>query len=381
MEALAEALASKPIPNGEIFDANEEEGYDVHFHALCLEEIDRYRRIDQWIPSYNNILSITALDCMRRLAKAGMIPINPIDFLQYTQDNSFDGLRISAFKNLMELGMGKNNHITRLFLLVMSTAPSPYVREHLLRLFGKTLGSIAIGENVLSANASTLQQGGLIIEQESSTEARQADLARKQTITGALAALKLELGQNSVLKTALWEAIESPILTLRELGEMLDICALLYTPVTSALVALKYPHYWSVTNGGKVHHSPFPSPFPALEMYPRLIFLSQKTIPAKRPTHVLTFTRSRKIRTTLTTKHDWSATASKRALPSPASSRKESVSSTGSIVLTRTLLKPPKKPGTTVDGSMAPPSLPQTPTEDGKPKKLTLKLNLKGIGK
>ena len=251
MRALAEALAVRPSPTVRAFDDFEDDGDNENFHNACLDEIDRYRRIDEWIPSYHNILSTTALDCKRILAKAGIINIRPADFLQYTPDGTSEYLRLKAFENLMTLGMVKNDAILRWFLFVLGTDPSSYVREHMVHILGRTLGATAIGEHLEVAKAQESQEDGLVIEQESSTEARQADLARKQTVLGALNALKDELSSNLVLKTEIWNAITSPTLSLQQMGDLLDICDLLYTPETSMVVALKYPRYWTCKKIGK----------------------------------------------------------------------------------------------------------------------------------
>lgn len=259
MSALADALSSKPAPISSSFEENmdleDDDGDDIRFHNICLDEIDRYRHLDEWIPSYHNILSTTALDCKRQLIKAGATPFNLVDFLQYTRDGTSDILRLNAFGNLMELDMFKNDAILRWFLFVLGTDPSPYVRENMLRLLGKTLGTIAIGENSNAAAATATQSDGLIIEQDSSTEGRQADLARKQTVIGALQALKEEIGSNEVLKKGLWGAISSPAISLRELAELLELCELLYAPESSMIVVLKYPRYWKCTKVGKVNSS------------------------------------------------------------------------------------------------------------------------------
>lgn len=259
MNGLADALSSKPAPIPNLLDEDmnpeDDDGEDVGFHDTCIDEIDRYRRLDEWIPSYHNILSTTALDCKLNLIKAGATPKNPVDFLQYTRDGTSDILRLKAFCNLMELGMFKNDALLRWFLFVLGTDPSPYVRQHMLRLLGKAMGFIAIGENSNSAAATAAQSGGLIIEQESSTEGRQADLARKQTVVGALQALKDEVGMNEILKKGLWNAVSSPAITLRELVELLELCELLYAPESSMIVVLKYPRYWKCTKVGKVGYS------------------------------------------------------------------------------------------------------------------------------
>ena len=252
MRALAEAVASKPAPTMHDVDEFEDDGGDdQHFFDTCLEEIDRYRRIDEWIPSYHNVLSTTALDCKRMLAKAGIVDTTAADFLEYTQDGTSEYLRLNAFANLMDLGMAKNNAMLRWFLFVLSTDPSPFVRQQMLLIFGRTLGAIAIGESSEAEEGKAAQQDGLIIEQEGSTEGRKADLARKQTIVGALNALKDELSANGVLKQEMWKALKSPSLSLQHMGELLDICELLYSPETEMVVVLKYPRYWQCKKTGK----------------------------------------------------------------------------------------------------------------------------------
>ena len=251
MRGLAEALASKPpFPENDL-DFEDGDGDNQTFLDACLDEIDRYRRIDEWIPSYHNILSTTALDCKRILAKAGIIQTIPADFLQYTPDGTSEYLRISAFSNVMASGLAKNDAILRWFLFVLGTDPSPYVRENMLQIFGKILGSLAVGEHLEVAKEQAAQLDGLIIEQESTTEARQADLARKQTVEGALKALRDEVSANPVLKKELWKAIESPALSLRQLRELLDVCDWLYEPDAKIIVVLRYPRYWKCKNLGK----------------------------------------------------------------------------------------------------------------------------------
>lgn len=252
MRGLAEALASKPpFPLNDLDDFEDSNGDNQAFLNACLEEIDRHRSIDEWIPSYHNILSTTALDCKRLLAKADVIQNKAADFLQYTPDGTSEHLRLSAFSNVMALGWIKNDAILRWFLFVLGTDPSPYIRENMLRIFGKALGALAVGEHLEVTKEQAAQLDGLVIEQESTTEARQADMARKQTVEGALNALRNEISENPVLKKELWSAIRSPTLSLHQLGELLDICDWLYEPDPKIIVALKYPRYWELKNLGK----------------------------------------------------------------------------------------------------------------------------------
>ena len=276
MRALTEAIAARPPPRAQVFDDfdHDDGGDDEHFHTTCLEEIDRYRRMDEWIPSYHNILSTTALDCTRILIHSSVVPNRPADFLQYTAEGTSDHLRLSAFSNLLALGLAKNPAILRWFLFVLGNDPSPYIREHLIRILGRTLGAIAIGEHTEAAKSQESQVDSLIIEQEASTTARAAYLARKQTVLGALNALKDELSLNQTLKTELWNAITSTTISLHQMGELLEICDLLYTPETTMVLAFKYPRYWSCrhlsrgkllfTANGRIRTTPMAKPRPLL---------------------------------------------------------------------------------------------------------------------
>ncbi|KAL8839149.1 MAG: hypothetical protein Q9176_004652 [Flavoplaca citrina] len=255
MEGLSQAMASRP-PLGHDPDHDftfaENDGDDLRFHKSCLEEIDRYRRADEWLPSYHNILSRAALNSYRTLSKAGSIDTNPSHLIQYTRDGTADTLRLNAFSNLFNIGQGKTDAVFRWFLFALGTDPSPYFRHHAFQILGKVLGTLAIGQPTDSTQEGAQQQGGLIIEQESSsTDARKADLARRTTIAGALSALKNELKDNETLKQGLWTAITSPVLSLHEVKELLTLCSLLYDPDTRMVLVLKYPRYWRCRKIGK----------------------------------------------------------------------------------------------------------------------------------
>ncbi|KAL8697735.1 MAG: hypothetical protein Q9224_002165, partial [Gallowayella concinna] len=255
IEGLSEAMASKP-PLGSDSDNDftfaENDGDDIRFQNSCLEEIDRYRRADEWLPSFHNILSCTALNSTRVLSLTGIITPNPSHLIQYTRDGTADDLRLNAFSNLFEMGLAnKSQAVLRWFLYAMGTDPSPYFRTHAFHLLGKFLGTLAIGSTA-DRQSEQQQQDNLIIEQESSsTDARKADLARRTTVAGALACLREEIKDNDTLKKGLWTALTSPTLSFAEMTEFLDLCAQLYKEESSMLVKLRYPRYWQCSIVGK----------------------------------------------------------------------------------------------------------------------------------
>lgn len=228
MTALCDSFISARDGEGQIasfsYGGEEDDVDEKKLLEAAVDEIERYGRMDEWISSYHNVFSRTALSCKRRLIQARILPTTVAEFLQFTQPGNYDSLRLSALKDLFDLGVLRNHLIVPYILQVMSHDPSPYVRDGVRRLLFEALAGLAlgIGRNEASTrpitttttmtNPSVTQQqldGGLIIEQESSsTEARQADLSRRQTIAGALKALKEEMSGDKVFKDALWKAIQ-----------------------------------------------------------------------------------------------------------------------------------------------------------------------------
>ncbi|KAL8653766.1 MAG: hypothetical protein Q9210_001902 [Variospora velana] len=357
MEALAEAMASKPPPGQDLdadFSFDENDGDDIRFHNACLEELDRYRRTDEWLPSYHNILSRTALNCTRILSSAGVIDNIPSHLIQYSRDGTADELRISAFSNLFELGLAKNDAVLRWFLFALGTDPSLYFREHAFRLLGRILGSYAIGQPSDSSTAH--EQDNLIIEQEdASTETRKADLARRTTVHGALAALKEEVKANEALKHGLWTAITSPVLSLPEMRQLLDICRVLYDQETSMVVKLRYPRYWRCkkVGKGKLHFST--TERIRTQPMPKCVLLPPPAAPPPLPLPLSSGTKIKK-----------EDSGGSESMPPPPPARKP-------------LFKPPKRPSEVEQGSAKPSPARETPAvmaAEGERPKFKIKLKI-----
>lgn len=312
LSALADSIIIKKDPNvASIEGETDTEIRDFDKYKLnVLSELERYRRMDEWINSYQNVFTVTVLDCRQRLMKAKVIPADALEFAQYLHDGTSDFVRIKAFYALVDLGYMSFNRVTSLLLVNLSTDPSPYTREHLMHVFYNGLANFAFGdvkaaESAPTSSFSTLAlsvpptqidintqesinasatdvngdiemtgqdrassttasngtlggtnpkdvSGDLVVEEDISLESRKAQAARTTTIEGALAALKEELKNNEVLQNALWKAVKSPIITLHEQTDLLDICSILYDAVESMTIKMKYPHVWSAKYLGKV---------------------------------------------------------------------------------------------------------------------------------
>jgi transcription initiation factor TFIID subunit 2 len=218
----------------------------------AIAEFDRYRRMDEWSSSFQNLYSRAALHCQAQLMQAKIINVDLMRFLPYTRAGTYDLLRIQAFQCLVDLDIGQSPELLRWLMYTLSTDSSAWIRHQSLGLLGQALAQVAFGRPQQPEGAQT---DGLIIEQESTTEVRRDDIARRQTIPGAIEALKRELSLDGSMKEYMWAACNSPTMNLLELSELTDLCRVLYDPITSKLVRMRLPRYWNVKNlgHGKLH--------------------------------------------------------------------------------------------------------------------------------
>ncbi|KAI1119148.1 hypothetical protein F5Y14DRAFT_123154 [Nemania sp. NC0429] len=226
------------------------------FRDQALEEIERYRRRDEYAPSFQNCFTVAALDALCCLMKANVIPLTPLTFVQYLQDKTCDFVRIKACESLVELGFLDKPEFTRFFFSLISTDPSPFVRDQLFKILCRGLASIAIGERP-DPNKQTPQpvkEGlDLVVEQENLImEERQKAKARKEDLHVALAALKEQTEDDEELHEVIWQALDSPVLTVTERINLLEICSLLVDDYPALILKFKYPEVWSATRGEKI---------------------------------------------------------------------------------------------------------------------------------
>ncbi|EGS17378.1 uncharacterized protein CTHT_0067030 [Thermochaetoides thermophila DSM 1495] len=222
------------------------------FIKAVLDEIEKYRRKDEWELTWHNIWTTTTLDCKMRLMKARVIPVEPIEFVRYLQDENLDLIRIKAHECLVELGLLARPCILRLFLADMTSCPSPFVRDRLFKIFCRGLAAIALGESSISQprqeDVVKHDDGDLILEAgESEIRQRKLDATRNQSIQQTIAALKDELKDNMELQDAMWKAIESPWLSAREKHQLLTVCSAMWEPDDSLLMTFNYPKIWKCT--------------------------------------------------------------------------------------------------------------------------------------
>ena len=263
MHALTNAIIARHAPPDQTDDmdididmalADELQSNRTLEHAV-LEEIDRYRRMDEWTSSYQNLYSRSAIECQAKLLHAGIAKFSPLHFLQYTRPGNYEMLRVAAYEvlNQPDVLEVQRESVLRYILHCMVGDSSPFIRRKLQEGFGRVLARRAIG--IKKAAILPPSEGdGLVIEDISGAGAEwaQREKERRTSVEAALEALKRELGGHEMLKTALWGAVNYGEITLQDLVVMLDFCRMLYVPKDELRVTLNYPRYYRVQNLGKV---------------------------------------------------------------------------------------------------------------------------------
>jgi len=248
-----ESQASYTFEFGEHDAMDDDANPDADFEKEAINEIERYRRIDEWISTYHNVYSTTAIVCLQKLTQAGIVRDKVRELLEYTRVENAVNVRLVAFNCLVETGITRKMSMLAYLLSSLVEDRSPTFRRKLLDCFGVALGHIALGDDDPEPlTAPVANDTGLVLEQEPvNHEIRHLEATRKTTPEGALAALKNILQGQAKFKEALWNAATSPTLTLEELGALADIAALVFDDKVSLAVTLKYPRHWRAINDGR----------------------------------------------------------------------------------------------------------------------------------
>ncbi|KAJ5059511.1 TATA-binding protein associated factor Taf2 [Bipolaris maydis] len=280
---------------------HEEWAQEQDFTNKAIGELTRHQRLDEWIPTYQNVYTTTALDCAFKLVTSRVTPFKPTEFLQYAQLGNADNVRLKAWECLIRLGMFRKDSVMRFLVHEIRSDPSPYFRKQMLRILGLAIGQVATGDVWAPEKAAETAADTLVVENEASNAERASALAR-QNLNGALRGLKSDLQGHQTLRSVLEEALKSTTLSVNDMSEILDICDMIFDnqKVNKLPVKLALPRYWTVEHLGKAVLrfkqtkkyrttpkrplvAPAPAPAPVLPVAPPLP-LREPVAPVVKPT-------------------------------------------------------------------------------------------------
>lgn len=216
--------------------------------GVAVDEIDRYRRMDEWTSSFQNLYSRTALRCQAILSAEGLRHYTPMHFLQYARPGNYDMLRCTAYEVLARSDLFFNERILHCYIHGMTTVASPYLREKMRQAFAKALARVAIGTGVSRAVAAAQSTNGLEVEIVTAESAGPAAIDdRRMSVEGALKALKQELDSNVTLKEDLYQSLCHPAAGFEDIRATVEFCKMLYEPKDNEMrLTLELPRYWKI---------------------------------------------------------------------------------------------------------------------------------------
>lgn len=210
MRSLANTLTfSKPAGGdfGHGYEFEDEEAATTQ--EAAIREIERYQRMDQWQPTYQNIVSEVSLEIRKDLTLSGVKNAKMELFMSYTREGTLDTLRAKAFDCMVDLGALRNPTLMEYMCKVIGTDPSAYIRKRVYDAFSKGLGMIAVGDDKSKErNNPDANFGEMMIIEDGgdSSNTRKDELAR-ETIAGAVDFLKKQVGDDLTLKEGIWKAV------------------------------------------------------------------------------------------------------------------------------------------------------------------------------
>ncbi|ANB14131.1 Taf2p [Sugiyamaella lignohabitans] len=236
----------------------------------AVAEIERCERMDRWIPSFQNMITVKVINEKRRLAWHGLINVNPAELIHYTRPGNNPDVRLAAFKSLMSLGGLKMGSIVEYLVYVIIHEPSARVQNGLIDLIGQVISEIAVNgeakntidgtdssKQIESATEAEEEAGGLTIVESGVLSARKDALART-TLTGAIEMLRKTFepskdtttntkpanqdGQSNAFANGIWQLLLSTdVASILEKKRLLQICSVLYESLNSYIVSLPIP--------------------------------------------------------------------------------------------------------------------------------------------
>jgi transcription initiation factor TFIID subunit 2 len=243
---LAQSLAGSPQTYGFAWASVEQEVKDMEYVDIAVKMIHRYQRIDEFLPSFSNLYSVTALESQKLLMNGKSMPRKLGGILQHTQPGNSELVRLKAFSCLIDLGAFSNSGVLVYFISTFSTSSSPYFRSKLWGIICRGFGTLALTPPAAPEQSSEQLDGLLVEEGTTLHEQRQALLAKLQNVDEASSFLKQRMKREYLIQEAVMDAIRSQKLDLMNFLDVLSLCRVMYDTFDSLPLVLKYPQYWKI---------------------------------------------------------------------------------------------------------------------------------------
>ncbi|ODV98012.1 hypothetical protein PACTADRAFT_63704 [Pachysolen tannophilus NRRL Y-2460] len=231
----------------------------VNFLQEANDEISRILKLDKYLPSYHNIITLAILKEKIKLARLGLCKLSHKELIAYTNPALGADIRLLAFEGLLILGGLKNTPILNYFFTVAKLDKSPRIKSGLFNILAKVISVAAIHgtpsvlddeefEQVYHQqevdNNTTEGNGGsgvIFIEDGSNKNELNSrrDAFARATISGAIEILRRDYSFGTTLRKQIWDSLHSCLIDIHSKRNLFDICDILYVPKDSFTITLE----------------------------------------------------------------------------------------------------------------------------------------------
>lgn len=238
---------------------------ETKFLKEVVTEINCIQKLDEWIPSYQSIVSVCCLRQRIRLAVYGLVEFLFEDLLYYTLEKYPYDVRVEAFRGLLILGGLKTKSVLQYFLkTALIGANVPYFRNKLIEIFRESICIAAIHgtpstlddpefnslekllENASGAGSASgpgnttttvvVEDGGPNTEISS-----RRDAFARATLSGAIELLRRDYAIGLGLRQILWDLLHTSLLSIYERRNIFTLCQILYREIDSFKLLIPIP--------------------------------------------------------------------------------------------------------------------------------------------
>lgn len=251
---LLEALTDSAICRGPVLDDLSSDP----FVKTVVSEISRIQKLDEWVPSYHNVVAVTCMRQKIKLALNGLFKFSFEDLLYYTVERYPSEIRVEAFRGLLVLGGLKNADVLRYWLktTLLSTLVTPALRRQLIKVLLDSICVAAVSgtpptldddefktwEKLLDGDIPNNPTNMVIVEDGANSEMdKKRDSFARENIKGAIEVLRRDFAIGKGLQEVLWELLHSSLLSLNERRDVFSICQILYKEEDVFLVRVPVP--------------------------------------------------------------------------------------------------------------------------------------------
>ncbi|PIS56432.1 hypothetical protein CJI97_001684 [Candidozyma auris] len=235
------------------------ESSDQQFVDQVVEELDRLCKIEEWVPSYQNIIYASCIRQKAKLARNNLCEYSFEEFAKFTTPKNPIEIRLAAFESILVLGGIKVWEVLRYFLhsLCLSSSTSSF-RTRMIDALKNAVCEAAIHglpsdiddpefdslDKLFNSRKGHSNPNGMVVVEESQNPeiSSRRDALARASIEGAILLLRRDYGIGLGLKKVFWRLIHTSLLGLRERRILFGLCELLFFEKDTYPVDIPVPY-------------------------------------------------------------------------------------------------------------------------------------------